>query len=176
MRKNNIKKIFSAILIMFVLVGCKNNIKMNTEYNSLKLDVINIVNVGCYEVDNNAYYTHNINDRHTFILDYKNRLEHVRTEHWMGYNIDNNQYVSGDLGQSYDIKNDIFELNYREYLTQVLKYIETSDKKDISNKDGLTIFTVDFGINKENVFEIVKFFSTRLAEISSAQIDVISLH
>lgn len=158
MRKNNFKRIFSAILIMFVLVGCKNNIEVNTKYNNLKLDVTNIINVGCHEVDNNAYYTHNINDRHTYILDYRNSLEHIRTEHWIGYNIDNNQYVSGDLGQTYDIKDNIFELNYRDYLTQVLKYIETSDKSNISSKDDLTVFTVDFGFNEGNVFEIVKKF------------------
>lgn len=162
MKINEIR--YLLIILLIFTVGCGNNLKINTKYDSIKLEVTNVMNAGCYEVDDDTYFTHNIQDKHVYEIDYKNNIEYIKTDHWIGYNLDNKQFISGDLGMTYTSSNElageVFSIQYQNDLIKLLEYIDNSEKTNIVEEDNETIFTANFGENNNEVFEMLKKFGT----------------
>ena len=157
------KKIVYTLVLVFILTGCKKNLNIRTEYDSVKLEIVNIMNAGCHDIDKETYFTHNIHDKHTYNFDYINDLEYIITDHWLVYNLSNDQYISGDLGVSYSPSNgaidNFFEKNYRDDLIRIIKYIDDGKKTEMESKNDLVSFEVNFN-NEKEIFEIVKKFGT----------------
>lgn len=162
MKKNKMR--YLLIILLIFTVGCGNKLKINTKYDSIKLEVTNVMNAGCYEIDDDTYFTHNIQDKHIYEIDYKNNIEYVKTDHWIGYNLDEGQFISGDLGITYissnEFTSEVFSTQYQNDLIKLFEYIDNSEKTNIVEKNGETVFTANFGENGNDVFEIIKKFGT----------------
>lgn len=152
------------LISIFFLVGCSDEISIQTDYDSIKLEITNTMNAGCAGDIEETYFTHNIQDKHTYIFDYKKNLEYIKTDHWVGYNTISEQYVSSDLGVTFfnskDLSTKIFESDYRNDLNKLFTYIADGKAINLDSDGNYKIFSVDFEDDNFKVFEIIKKFGT----------------
>ena len=151
------KKILFLLILVFALTGCVGEAKINTEYDSIKLEVIGTMSAGCNSSED-TYLSHHYKDNHVYELDYKNNIDYYQHDNFVVYNDKTAQYVSVDRGKTFN-EGDLreFEPNYRLFLDEMLGYIVSNKKEKIEEKDGYTTYNVNIH-EKERAFEIIKKF------------------
>lgn len=149
-----------GIMLVIVITGCGNKLKINTEYQNFELLVSGEINAGCQKVDED--FSWNKGPKTNYILDYQNNLEEYKTSIWVGYNTSNKNYISDNYGETFKLIDETgytsFQKNYRSYITEILNYINSGKITDLDEDDNLKSYDINFGKNEDEVFEIISKF------------------
>lgn len=152
------KKILFMLVTVLLLVGCNKETKINTEYDSLQLEVVGTISAGCPS-DEDTYLSHHYKDKHIYKFDYKNNLEYYASDIWVIYNTKDSHYLSMDRGTTFKkLEESEFERNYRALFEELLDYINESDKTIIDDDKDSTTYEILLIGKETRIFEIVKKF------------------
>lgn len=152
------KKIFCLIITIFMLVGCTKDIKVNTNYDSIELNVVGTMNAGCNS-DDSTYLSHHYKDQHIYKLDFKNDIDYYANDIWVLYNDGDKQYLSYDYGKTFEqVDSSDFENNYRDLFDELLNYIAKSEKKVIEQSNEFTEYEIKVTGKEDYLFKLIKVF------------------